>query len=196
MKVLIPCKNLDRGKSRLAACLSPRSRRALCEFFLCRTLDVAGRAFAPGDIHVVTADPRVAAIAAEYGAGVIADGDADLNGALALGRAAILAEVGDCAGLILPIDLPLATPAALGRIAAVPHAIVPDEGGEGTNVLRLGAPAFRTFRFAFGRESFAAHCAQAQTMGADLRVVNDPLLMFDVDTPEQYRRWVESDGAV
>ena len=39
--ILIPCKNLDRGKSRLAGCLTPRSRRALCEFFLCRTLDVA-----------------------------------------------------------------------------------------------------------------------------------------------------------
>jgi 2-phospho-L-lactate guanylyltransferase len=195
MKVLIPCKNLDRGKSRLASCLSPRSRRALCEFFLCRTLDVAGQAFAPSDIHVVTADPRVAAIAAEYGAGVIADGDADLNGALAYGRAKILAEAGDCAALILPIDLPLATPAALGRIAAAPHAIVPDESREGTNLLRLAPAAFCTFWFAFGPESFAAHCAQAQTMGADLRIVKDPLLMFDVDTPEQYRRWVESDGA-
>src|ERR1700674_944144 len=113
LAILIPCKNLDRGKSRLGACLSPRSRRALCEFFLCRTLDVATQVLPAAWVRVVTGDPRVAAIAAEYGAGAIPDDDADLNGALARGRAAILAEAGDCAGLILPIDLPLATPAAL-----------------------------------------------------------------------------------
>ena len=189
--VLIPCKNLDRGKSRLAACLSPRSRRALCEFFLCRTLDVATRALAPERVRVVTSDPRVAAIAAEYRAVAIPDGDAGLNGALARGRAQALAEAGDCAGLILPIDLPLATPAALAGVADVPHAIVPDESGAGTNLLRLAPAAFRGFRFAFGAHSFAAHEANAREMGLDVRIVKDPLLMFDVDTPEQYRRWME-----
>jgi 2-phospho-L-lactate/phosphoenolpyruvate guanylyltransferase len=188
--VLIPCKNLDHGKSRLAACLSPRARRALCEFFLCRTLDVATRAVAPARIRVVTSDPRAAAIAAEYGAGAIPDGGAGLNGALARGRAQALAEAGDCAGLILPIDLPLATPAALAGVANAAHAIVPDESGAGTNVLCLAPAAFRTFRFAFGARSFAAHRASAYEMGLDIPVVEDPLLMFDVDTPEQYRRWI------
>ena len=192
--VLIPCKNLDRGKSRLAADLSPRARRALCEFFLCRTLDVATRTFPSSRVYVVTSDPRASAIAAEYGAAAIPDGDDDLNGALARGRAHVLAEAGDCAGLILPIDLPRATPAALARVAHAPHAIVPDEIGEGTNVLHLGPQAFREFRFEFGAHSFAAHRANARRMGADLQIVKDPLLTFDVDTPEQYRRWVEVTG--
>jgi 2-phospho-L-lactate guanylyltransferase len=188
--VLIPCKHLDRGKSRLAACLSPRARRALCEFFLCRTLDVATRAVAPACVRVVTSDPRVAAIAAEYGTGAIPDGGAGLNGALARGRARALVDAGDCAGLILPIDLPLATPDALAGIAHATQAIVPDENGDGTNVLRLAPAAFRTFRFAFGPHSFAAHRATAREMGLDIPVVEDPLLMFDVDTPAQYRRWI------
>jgi len=188
--ILIPCKNLDRGKSRLAACLSPRSRRALCEFLLCRTLDVATHVLAPSCVRVVTSDPRVAAIAAEYGAGAIPDGGADLNGALARGRAQVLAETGDCAGLILPIDLPLATPAALAGVAGAPDVIVPDEIADGTNILHLAPAAFRTFRFDFGSRSFAAHCANARETGTDMRVVEDPRLMFDVDTPEQYRRWV------
>jgi 2-phospho-L-lactate guanylyltransferase len=187
--ILSPCKNLDRGKSRLAACLSPRARRALCEFFLCRTLDVATQVLAPQCVRVVTSDPRVAGIAAEYGAGAIADGDADLNGALVRGRAHVLAEIGDCAGLILPIDLPLATPAALARVAGAPDVIVPDEGTDGTNILHLAPAAFRPFRFAFGTRSLAAHCANARDIGTDLRIVEDPLLMFDVDTPAHYRRW-------
>jgi 2-phospho-L-lactate guanylyltransferase len=190
--ILIPCKNLDRGKSRLAPCLSRRSRRALCEFFLCRTLDVATQVVAPSQVRVVTGDPRVAAIAAEYGAGVVADGDGDLNDALARGRDRIVAEAGDCAGLVLPVDLPLATPAALDRVASASCAIVPDEGLEGTNVLRLAPAALRMFPFAFGAHSFAAHTARAREMGLDVQVVKDPLLMFDVDTPDQYRRWARN----
>lgn len=191
--ILIPCKDLDRGKSRLADCLSPRSRRALCEFFLCRTLDVATQV--SERVRVVTSDPRVVAIAAEYGVGAIPDGGADLNGALARGRAAVMAEADDCGALVLPIDLPLATPAALGRVATSSHVIVPDEGADGTNVLRLAAAAFRAFPFDFGPRSFAAHRAHAHDMGLDIQIVEDPLLMFDVDTPAQFRRWVPEGGA-
>jgi 2-phospho-L-lactate guanylyltransferase len=61
--ILIPCKNLDRGKSRLAGCLTPRSRRALCEFFLCRTLDIATQAVTPRQVRLVTSDRRVETIA-------------------------------------------------------------------------------------------------------------------------------------
>jgi 2-phospho-L-lactate guanylyltransferase (CobY/MobA/RfbA family) len=105
----------------------------------------------------------------------------------------VLAEAGDCAGLILPIDLPLATPAALARVAGAPHAIVPDESADGTNVLRLAPAAFRAFRFEFGLHSFAAHRARAREIGADIRVIEDPLLMFDVDTPAHYRRWARGE---
>ncbi len=194
---LIPCKNLDRGKSRLAGCLSARSRRALCEFFLCRTLDVATVAVGAENVRVVTGDPRVVALAAEYGVAAITDRDADLNEALAQGRDRALAETGDRAGLILPIDLPLATPAALARVVAAPEAavIVPDEGADGTNILRLAPVAFRQFRFTYGPRSYAAHRTQAIEVGLAVRSVHDPLLMFDVDTPEQYRRWAEHDPA-
>ncbi len=190
--ILIPCKDLDRGKSRLAGCLSPRSRRALCEFFLCRTLDVATQV--SDRVRVVTGDPRVAAIAAEYGVAAIADHDAGLNGALERGRAAVLADAADLAGLVLPIDLPLATPAALARVASLPHVIVPDESADGTNILRLAPAAFRAFRFEFGPHSFRAHRAQARNMGMAIRVVEDPCLMFDVDAPAQFHRWARGEG--
>jgi 2-phospho-L-lactate guanylyltransferase len=192
--VLIPCKDLDRGKSRLAGCLAPRARRALCEFFLCRTLDVATKTVKPESVRVVTGDPRVAAVAAEYGVAAIADGEGDLNSALGRGRAHILAEQGDCAVLILPIDLPLATPAALLRVADARGAavIVPDEAVNGTNVLRLGPTALRRFRFAFGPQSYRRHCARARALGLAPRSLRDPLLMFDIDSPDQYRRWLAS----
>ncbi len=195
--ILIPCKDLDRGKSRLAACLTPRSRRALCEFFLCRTLDLATATVSPARVRVVTSDPRVVAVAGEYGVAVIADREGDLNGALECGRQRILADVGDCAALVLPIDLPLATPAALGDIADAPQdvVIVPDEELDGTNVLRLGPRALRRFRFSFGPRSYSAHCAVARAAGLDVRTVSEPSLAFDVDGPEQYRRWARENPA-
>jgi 2-phospho-L-lactate/phosphoenolpyruvate guanylyltransferase len=195
--ILIPCKDLDRGKSRLAGCLTPRSRRALCEFFLCRTLDLATTTVSPARVRVVTSDPRVAAIAGEYGVAAIADREGDLNGALERGRRRILADVGDCAVLVLPIDLPLATPAALADIAGAPQdvVIVPDEEMDGTNVLRLGPRTLRRFQFSFGPHSYAAHCGFARAAGLDLRTVSEPSLAFDVDGPEQYRRWAPENPA-
>lgn len=189
--ILIPCKDLGRGKSRLAACLSPRARRALCEFFLCHTLDVATAAVDPASVRVVTGDARVASIAGEYGVAAIPDGGADLNEALARGRERIAAEHSDCAAVILPTDLPLATPEALARVIVAQRetVIVPDEAGDGTNVLRLAPAALRAFRFAFGPQSYRQHCARARELGYVAAIVRDPRLMFDVDSPEQYRRW-------
>jgi 2-phospho-L-lactate guanylyltransferase len=195
--ILIPCKALDRGKSRLAACLTPRSRRALCEFFLCRTLDLATATVSPAHVRVVTSDPRVVTIAGEYGVAAIADREGDLNGALECGRRRILADIGDCAALVLPIDLPLATPAALGDIAEAQHdvVIVPDEAMDGTNVLRLGPRALRRFSFSFGPHSYAAHCGIGRAAGFDVRTMSEPSLAFDIDGPEQYRRWAPENPA-
>jgi 2-phospho-L-lactate/phosphoenolpyruvate guanylyltransferase len=195
--ILIPCKNLDRGKSRLAGCLTPRSRRALCEFFLCRTLDVATQAVTPAQVRVVTSDPRVETIARDYGVAVITDRGGGLNAALEHGRRQLLAEGGGYAGLVLPIDLPRATPAELGSIVSAPQevVIVPDEAMTGTNVLRLGTRAFCRFRFAFGIRSYAAHCAEARAAGFEAVTVETPNLAFDVDRPEQYRRWAPENPA-
>jgi 2-phospho-L-lactate/phosphoenolpyruvate guanylyltransferase len=195
--ILIPCKDLDRGKSRLAGCLTPRSRRALCEFFLCRTLDVATQAVTPRQVRVVTSDPRVDAIARDYGVAVIPDRGGGLNAALESGRRHVIAEGGGHAGLVLPIDLPLATPAELGKILSAPQdvVIVPDEARTGTNVLRLGPGAFERFRFSFGVRSYAVHCAEALAGGFEAVTVEAPSLAFDVDRPEQYRRWAPENPA-
>jgi 2-phospho-L-lactate guanylyltransferase len=196
MVILIPCKNLDRGKSRLGSCLTPRSRRALCEFFLCRTLDIATQAVTPGQVRLVTSDPRVETIARDYGVAVIPDRGGGLNAALENGRQHVLAE-GCQAGLVLPIDLPLATPAEIGKVASAAGevVIVPDEVRTGTNVLRLGSRAFRRFRFSFGVRSYAAHRAEARAGGFEALTVEAPNLAFDVDRPEQYRRWAPENPA-
>jgi 2-phospho-L-lactate guanylyltransferase len=197
LAILIPCKDFNRGKSRLAACLPSPARVRLCEFFLCRTLEAAVAAAGRRCVHVIAGDPRVAAVAAAHGVAIIDDGGAGLNGALMRARAKILSEARNCAALIVPIDLPLVSAGALARIAALPNAaaIVPDEAGAGTNILRLDAAVLAAFPFAYGPRSHARHAAAARLFGIEMRRIEDPDLMFDVDRPEHYRRWAPSDPA-
>jgi 2-phospho-L-lactate/phosphoenolpyruvate guanylyltransferase len=191
--ILIPCKALDQGKSRLSSALDVHASWALCEFFLCRTLAIACALVAPGRIYVVTADPQVVEIANRYGASVLADSSLNLNRALEQARAAIAARHKDMEGLlIMPIDLPLSTFRSLSSVVAEPGdiVVVPDEGETGTNLLLLRQVSARTFQFRFGPDSYAAHCSQAMESHLTLRTVRDDSLSFDVDLPKHLWRWL------
>jgi 2-phospho-L-lactate/phosphoenolpyruvate guanylyltransferase len=191
--ILIPCKSLDQGKSRLSAALDVHARRALCEFFLYRTLAMACTLVASARIYVVTADPHVVEIAGRYGVSILADSGVDLNGALEEARGAIAARHADMEGLlIMPIDLPLSTSSSLSSFVAEPGdiVIVPDESATGTNLLLLRHASARKFQFRFGPDSYDAHCGLANEAHLALRTVRDHSLSFDVDLPEHLWQWL------
>lgn len=191
MHILIPCKNLDVGKSRLSECLAPAERREFCKRLLTQTLERTVALAAPANIRVVTADPEVAAMARQYSVETLADPGGGLNAALKDARAAILETESVSALLVLPIDLPLATPDVISEFinCAGDIVIAPDEGGTGTNLLLLRSPALKAFRFAYGPGSFAAHAAWAQADGLRIEAARDGRLAFDVDGPAQYATW-------
>jgi 2-phospho-L-lactate guanylyltransferase len=192
MHILIPCKSLDDGKSRLSPCLDHDRRRALCEWLLTQTLERALRLEGPEHIRVVTADRRAIAIASRYGVGDLPDLGGGLNAALEDGRVALLSDLEDDASLlILPIDLPYASFEAL--VQAVSHpadmVIAPDESGMGTNLLLLRRAALRRLAFAYGPGSYAAHHAAARALALTIETVKDRRIAFDLDEPEQYIAW-------
>jgi 2-phospho-L-lactate/phosphoenolpyruvate guanylyltransferase len=192
LHILIPCKPLHQGKSRLAPILSPAKRQALCTDLLRRSLALALALRPAGIIAVITPDAAARAIAARYGVGSIDDGGAGLNDALQRGRDRIIEQAdAEASALILPIDLTLATAAAvMGAIGGdADVALAPDEQRRGTNLLYIGNRALRSFRFAFGPDSFSAHCRWAEQAGFRVAAVDDPLLAFDIDRPEDYDRW-------
>jgi 2-phospho-L-lactate guanylyltransferase len=192
LRILIPCKPLRDGKSRLAPVLSPAERQALCARLLRRSLALALALRPAGNIGVITPDAEATAIAAEYGVAAIDDGGAGLNEALQRGRDRIVEQTGeDVSALILPIDLPLATADAVGRAIGgdADVALAPDEQRRGTNLLYLGDRALRSFRFAFGPDSFPVHRRWAEQAGFRVVMIDDPLLAFDIDRPEDYDRW-------
>jgi len=193
LHVLIPCKPLATGKSRLAGVLDARGRQELCRTLLANTLEVAQILAPAGQIRVITSDPSVRAIAEAQGAGAIDDPGRGLNAALSCGRSAVVDRVGPHAPiLVLPIDLPFATAAVIGPIleADADLVIAPDASRSGTNLLLLGGLAAGSFEFAFGPDSFDAHCRNARNLGLTVRIADDPRLAFDIDGPDDFEAWV------
>jgi 2-phospho-L-lactate guanylyltransferase len=187
-QILIPAKPLTKGKSRLAPVLSGARRAVICERFLRRTLAL-GTATAP--TTVVTADPRVAAIAGSAGAQALLEPvDCGLNGALDWARGQAGNNI-DCL-LVMPTDLPWLSLAGLRSLCTSRRqiAIIADRRGKGTNLLFLPREAIRDFRFAFGQDSAAAHRAEAARLGMPTETIRFAEAEFDIDLPEDYAEYL------
>ena len=197
LHILIPCKALAAGKSRLAPALDAAGRAALCAALLRRTLDCALQLAPAERCHLVTADRAAAEHAAARGVRALFEPPgAGLNPALRQARAAICAAA-SVELLVLPIDLPFASARALRALVAVEAEVVaaPDRHRLGTNALHLAAGAAPRFEFRFGEASLAAHRAAAEELGLGFRLCEEPALAFDLDRPEDLRDWREAASA-
>ncbi|MGP9812731.1 2-phospho-L-lactate guanylyltransferase [Rhodopseudomonas sp. NSM] len=191
--VLIPCKPFELGKSRLAGALDAVGRKWLCERMLRQTLAAAVAAFGAEYVSVVSAAAQVRRMAASFAAATIDDSAGDLNAALAAARDRLLSRTDAPARLmILPIDLPYVEAETLRGIATAeaPVVIVPDRKFDGTNLLCIDRAIAEAFRFGYGPGSFQRHFKAGQTQGTTPAVVIDQRLAFDLDEPDDYRRWV------
>jgi 2-phospho-L-lactate guanylyltransferase len=139
------------------------------------------------EVLVVTPDDEVRAIATSAGARPIRQRSQGLNAGLREAREEALAGGADAIA-VLPIDLPLVSPAALaGLLAPLDDptrplvVLVPDRHGRGTNALVLAPP--NAIEFGFGGDSRRAHEACAEEAGARLVELDGPLSV-DLDTPD------------
>ncbi|HEY2430500.1 MAG TPA: 2-phospho-L-lactate guanylyltransferase [Acidimicrobiales bacterium] len=173
--VLVPVKAFSQAKVRLAPALPPDARATLARSMAHAVL-VAGR---PLPVAVVCDDVEVADWARRRGALVVWEPGRGLNGAVEAGVEQ-LRRGGVSRVVVAHGDLPRA--AGLAGLANGEGAtVVPDRRRDGTNVLVV--PADAGFRFSYGPGSFSRHLAEASRLGLTARVVDDPLLAFDVDWP-------------
>jgi 2-phospho-L-lactate guanylyltransferase len=174
--VLIPVKAFSRAKLRLAAALSPDSRRDLARAMATKVVLSAGRL----PVSVVCDDAEVADWARSLGAAVIWAPGLGLNGAVQAGFSRLAGQgVGVVA--VAAGDLPLATD--LGWVTEFPGiTLVPDRRHDGTNVIAV--PSRMAFTFSYGPGSFARHLQQSRALGGPVRVVHSSPLAWDVDVPE------------
>jgi 2-phospho-L-lactate guanylyltransferase len=190
--ILVPCKNLADGKSRLAGTLDRAARRDLCARLLAHTLACATAVVGAIDVRIVSGDRDAIAIGEKLSVAAIDDPGRGLNDALDSARARVIVDAPAVEAIaVLPIDLPDLDAQVLRAAFARPADIViaPDEREEGTNLLLLRAAAMRAMRFAFGPRSFAAHLEQARSAGFTHEVLSDRRLAFDLDDPRAYAAW-------
>lgn len=189
LKILVPCKRLSEGKSRLSRVLTLEERHDLCREFLEATLELATAVVPATDCLLVTGDPEAVSLASDRGVAALVDPGLGLNPSLRLGRDRLFRE-GATSLLVLPIDLPYADTALLRKLigSTADIAIAPDKNGQGTNVLRLGPKALN-LDFRLGIDSFAAHSGLAREAGLSVEVFEDSGLGFDIDRPEDLAEW-------
>lgn len=184
---IVPVKALDESKSRLQGVLTPSQRAELSREMLLHTLQVLAEIPEVQQTLVVSADPKVLALAkGQNAAALVERGTPALNKALNQATT-IVREAEVKAVLVLPADLPLIRAADVK--ALIDHAqdppvvaVSPDRRSRGTNALLVTPLA--TIEYAFGPNSFDRHVRRAEASGARIEIVELPALGLDVDVPE------------
>jgi len=184
---VVPVKELDRAKERLAPLLPFEARQIL---MLAMFEDVlAALAAAPGlaGLSVVTVDAAARRLATRYDARIIELGARDGHTGAVTAAARLLAGEGCPAMLTVPGDIPLVTAAEISQLLdlhAAPPAftIVPSRDERGSNAIICSPPDAVPLRF--GEDSFFPHLSAAKACGIDPTVLRLPGIALDVDTPE------------
>jgi 2-phospho-L-lactate guanylyltransferase len=190
---ILPAKQFEEAKQRLAPAVQLGTRRALMESMFSDALLALRRVPSIDQVFVVTSDSVASQIAGGNDAIVIEDTASSHSEAAQLGISRALA-MGATRALLVPGDCPLLDPIELEQLLSRPVAersvlIVPDRHGEGTNALLLTPPD--VMPPSFGEGSRQRHADLAVSHGAVPEVVGLPSLALDIDTPEDLEELLE-----
>jgi 2-phospho-L-lactate guanylyltransferase len=183
---VVPVKDLQGAKQRLADVLSAKERQelfaAMLEDVLCALAASSGLA----GILVVTRDPLGQRLAARYGARVLVEEENRGHTAASSLGAGTLRQEGVGGMVQVPADLPLLAPGdvqALLRVHGQAPAVTlsPARDERGTNAVVCSPPDLLPLRF--GDDSFSAHMRRARSLGIEPKIVRRPALALDLDTP-------------
>lgn len=213
MWVVIPVKDLDSCKSRLAHALPDHARPALMGALLADLLDMLKTCAGISGVAVVTRCPRAAQLASAHNADVMTlEADRCLNSGVTAAIAELAARHIPEA-MILHADLPLVNAPDIDALVQAHHdngaavTLVPDNQENGTNAILLSLPT--SMQFFYGQHSYSKHldfCHQhditAQTVhneriGCDIDLWQDfaPLLSLrTTGNRQQLARWLEQYG--
>ena len=182
---LLPVKSPHNAKQRLDGFLSAEQREKLARILYRQTLGALCQAEGIDRVVVVTSDSDVAEHARSSGALVFEENEQVSHSVSADAACLRAIKLGATTVLLVPIDVPLVTPADFSRLAAAARPgliVVPSADGTGTNAMVRTPPDVIESRF--GPGSCRAHLDQARLKNVPADILRLPGLMFDVDTPE------------
>jgi 2-phospho-L-lactate guanylyltransferase len=187
--IVVPLRSFTFAKARLSDVLDPTARALLARGMADRVVRAAG----PYPVAIVSSALEVCEWAVARDLDVVGD-PGSLDSAAAAGRE-WARECGFERFAIVHADLPRITTldAVVADGGARIAVVVPDHRHDGTPVLSL--PTDVDFTFAYGPDSASRHVAEAERLGLEVRVVNDPDLAFDVDVPADLAALVASEHA-
>jgi 2-phospho-L-lactate guanylyltransferase len=182
---ILPVKSPQNAKQRLTGFLAVEQRETLARILYRQTLAALCQAEGIHRVVVATSDAAIAEHARQSGA-LVFEEDEQVSHSVSADAACLRAmHMGASTVLLVPIDVPTATPADFSQLAASARPgliVVPSSDGTGTNALVRTPPDCIQSRF--GPGSFRAHLDQALSKGLPADVLRLPGLMFDIDTPE------------
>lgn len=194
---VIPIKQLENAKRRLAGALTAEERKSLFSCMVQDVLAAASAAEAVDRIMVVTNDEAVAGLARPCGAEIMPEPAPPGLTEAVTGAGKALASEGVDTMLFLPGDVPLVTPDEIGVVLegfglkpSPEFLIVPAADLGGSNCVACSPPDCMVF--GFGEDSFRRHLALARAQGIDAGVAKLPGIGLDVDTPGDLNRFLEA----
>ena len=195
VRAVVPVKDLDVAKQRLAGVLDRPARAALFRAMLEDVLEALTGVASLAGILLVTRDPEAVALAGRHGAECLIEPENRGHTAAVELAARTLAGRGADALLQVPGDVPRVTAAEIEAVIAA-HApapavtIAPSRDHLGSNAVLCSPPD--VFPFRFGEDSFHPHLAAARAIGIEPAVVERPGIGLDVDTPDDLAAFLAS----
>jgi 2-phospho-L-lactate/phosphoenolpyruvate guanylyltransferase len=194
--LLLPIKDLNNAKQRLAGVLLPEERLGLAQAMLADTIRAVQGVRRAEKIFVVTNYEPAMRLAEENGWEILCE-DRQISESDSVDAASrICMKRGVTALLRLPLDLPLVHASDIDELLEIEGAeptmvIVPSRDGTGTNALLRKPPAL--FPSHFGHGSFRKHVAEAERARARQIIRRNVRLEMDVDDQSDLRALLEHD---
>ncbi len=184
---VVPVKERDRAKERLAPLLRSEMRQALAATMLEDVLSALAGASGLAGIIVVSVDRQACHLASRYGARIVEDGARDGHTGAVTAAARLLSAEGHSGMLTLPGDIPLVIAEEISQLVsahrpAPSFTIVPSHDEAGSNAILLSPPDAVPLRF--GVNSFFPHLHAAEAKGIHPTVLRLPGIALDIDNPE------------
>ncbi|HZR58354.1 MAG TPA: 2-phospho-L-lactate guanylyltransferase [Terriglobales bacterium] len=194
--ILIPVKNLDYAKQRLASLLDQLTRTKLAHAMLSDVLEAVSACPSHPEVSIVTSDTFAVELARTFNFQVITD-TANRSETDAIEMATRICEQrGISSTLVIPADIPLIQPSELEQVLqAAPDegtVLVPAADGRGTNAV-LRNPA-NLFPLRFGNDSFKPHLEAARATNRPCTVLQLPGIALDIDNRSDLRELADTPG--
>ena len=192
---VVPAKNFENAKQRLAQALTPEQRHCLFAAMLEDVLVVLSQCTDLAGVLVVTRDREARALAESVGAEVLWEAENRGQTAAVSDAAQYLVGQGVTAMLAVPGDVPLITVSEVQKLLAEhgnapAMTIAPARDELGSNGIVCSPPEIIPLRF--GDNSFVPHLQAARNAGIQPRIVKLPGFGLDIDRPDDLEVFVST----